>query len=81
MGLPGAIYMYVTIIFKDLFLSNRLTNQSQILYETFIEKENQCVHKQFRSHDQDGRHALWHIIMIKALQNLLSFSMPLFSFL
>ena len=30
---PGAFYMYtyITIIFKDLFLYNRLANQSQIL--------------------------------------------------
>ena len=27
---PGDIYMYITIIFKHLFLLNRLANQSQI---------------------------------------------------
>ena len=39
----GAIYMYITIIFKRL--RNSLSNQSQILYEGFIGRGNQCVHE------------------------------------
>ena len=42
---PGAIYMYITIIFKDLFLRNHLANQIQILYEASIGKGNQCLYK------------------------------------
>ena len=37
---PGAIYMYITIIFKDLFLSNRSANHSQILLEASIGSGN-----------------------------------------
>ena len=41
---PGAIYMYISIIFKRLLLWNRLANQSQILCEASIEWGNQCVY-------------------------------------
>ena len=40
---PGAIYMYITMIFKHL--RNCLANESQILYEAFIGRGNQCVHE------------------------------------
>ena len=56
---PGAIYMCITIICKDLLL-NCLANQSLISYEASMGRGNQCVHKQSRPHDQDGRHAhIW----------------------
>ena len=38
---PGAIYMYITIIFKHRLLWNRLANQSQILCEASMEWGNQ----------------------------------------
>ena len=37
---PGAIYMYITKIFKHLLFLNHLANQSQILCEAFIEWGN-----------------------------------------
>ena len=42
---PVAIYMYmyITTIFNHL--RNRLANQSQILYEAFLGRGNQCVHE------------------------------------
>ena len=36
----SAIYMSITIIFKHLFLLNRLANESQILCEGFLGSEN-----------------------------------------
>ena len=52
---PGAIYMYITVIFKDLLL-NRLANQSQTLCGEFLGRMNESLYKWSRSHDQDGRH-------------------------
>ena len=52
---PGAIYMYMTIIFKHLLL-NRSDNQSQTLCEASLERGNESLYKWSRSHDQDGRH-------------------------
>ena len=52
---PGAIYMYMTIIFKHL-LRNRLANQSQTLCGASLERGNESLYKWSRSLDQDGRH-------------------------
>ena len=35
----------------------KLAHQSQILCKASIELGNQCVYKQSRTHDHDGRHA------------------------
>ena len=52
---PGAIYMYITMIFKDL-LRNRLANQSQTLCGAFLGRVNESLYNWSRSHDLDGRH-------------------------
>ena len=53
---PGAIYLYMTTIFKFLLHWNRLANQSQI----WLGRGNESLYKWSRSHDQDGRHAhIW----------------------
>ena len=51
---PGAIYMYMTIIFKHLLLRNRLANQSQTSYGALLGRGNESLYKWSRSHDQDG---------------------------
>ena len=57
---PGAIYLYMTTIFKHLLHWNRLANQSQILCGAFLGRGNESLYKWSRSHDQDGRHAhIW----------------------
>ena len=53
---PGAIYMYMTIIFKDLLLLNCLANQSQTSCGASLGRGNESLYKWSRSHDQDGRH-------------------------
>ena len=40
---PMAINIYIPIIFEHF--RNRSANQSQILYEAFIGRGNQCVHE------------------------------------
>ena len=53
----GDIYMYMTIIFKHLFLWSHLANQSHILCGTFMGKGNvNFVKNGHGSHDQNGRH-------------------------
>ena len=52
---PGAIYMYITMIFKDL-LSNRLANQRQTSCGAFLGRENERLYKWSRSHEQDDSH-------------------------
>ena len=42
---PGAIYMYMTKIFKHLLLYNRLANQSQTLCGVSSERVNESLHK------------------------------------
>ena len=57
---PGAIYLYMTTIFKHLLHWNRLANQSQILCGASLGRGNESLYKWSRSHDQDGRHAhIW----------------------
>ena len=57
---PGAIYLYMTTIFKHLFHWNCLANQSQILCGASLGRGNESLYKWSRSHDQDGRHAhIW----------------------
>ena len=41
--------------FKDLF-RNHLANQSQTSCGASFGKENECLKKWFKSHDQDGNH-------------------------
>ena len=53
---PVAIYMDMTIIFKQLLLLNRLANQSQTLYGASLGRGNDILYKWSRPHDQDGRH-------------------------
>ena len=53
---PGAIYMYITAIFKDLLLCNCLANQSQTLLGALLGGGNESLYKWSMSHDQDGRH-------------------------
>ena len=53
---PGAIYMYITVIFIDLLFLNCLANQSQTLCGAFLGRVNEIVYKWSRSHDQDGCH-------------------------
>ena len=53
---PGAIYIYITVIFKDLLLWYCLANQSQTLYGAFLGRENESLYEWSRSHDQGGRH-------------------------
>ena len=56
----GAIYLYMTTIFKHLLHWNRLANQSQILCGASLGRGKESLYKWSRSHDQDGRHAhLW----------------------
>ena len=58
---PGAIYLYMTTIFKHLLHWNRLANQSQILCGASLGRGNESLYKRSRSHDQDGRHAhIWY---------------------
>ena len=54
---PGAIYLYMTTIFKHLLHWNRLANQSQILCGASLGRGNESLYKWSRSHDQDGHHA------------------------
>ena len=63
---PGAIYLYMTTIFKHLLHWNRLANQSQILCGASLGRGNESVYKWSRSHDQDGRHAhiWWKLLKI-----------------
>ena len=57
---PGAIYLYMTTIFKHLLHWNRLANQSQILCGASLGRGDESLYKWSRSHDQDGRHAhIW----------------------
>ena len=57
---PGAIYLYMTTIFKHLLHCNRLANQRQILCGASLRRGNESIYKWSRSHDQDGRHAhIW----------------------
>ena len=53
---PGTIYMYMTIIFKQLFLRNCLANQSQTLCGASLGRGNESLYKWSRSRDQDGHH-------------------------
>ena len=52
----GAIYMYMTKIFKHLLHLNRLANQNQTFFGVFSGRVNESLHKQSWSHDQDGHH-------------------------
>ena len=52
---PGAIYMYLTKIFKHL-LWKRLANQSQTLCGASLERGNESLYGWSRSHDQDDGH-------------------------
>ena len=54
---PTSIYMYMTIIFKDLFLWNHFANQSQTLCGASLGKASESYYKWSRSYNQDGRHA------------------------
>ena len=42
---PGALYMYITVIFQYLLLLNRLANQSQIVSEVSIGRGDKNVYK------------------------------------
>ena len=53
---PEVIYMYITIIFKDLLLLNRLANQSQTSCGAFLGRKNESLYEWSRSQDQDGSH-------------------------
>ena len=53
---PGAIYMYITVIFKDLLLLNCLANQSQTLCGGSLRRGNENLYEWSWSHDQDGCH-------------------------
>ena len=53
---PGAIYMYMTIIFKHFLHRNCIANQSQTSCGASLERGNESLYKWSRSHDQDGRH-------------------------
>ena len=53
---PGAIYMYMTKIFKYLVSGNSWANQSQTLYGASLGRGNEMLYKWSRSHDQDGCH-------------------------
>ena len=61
---PGAVYMYITIIFKHL-LWNHLANQCQISYESSLGSGKESLCKWYRSHDQAGPY------MVKTFKNLL----------
>ena len=41
---PGAIYMYMTKIFKDLFSGNSLDNQSQTLCGASLGRGNESLY-------------------------------------
>ena len=52
---PGAIYMYISIMFKHLLLGNCLANQSQTSCGASLGRGKESLYKWSRSHDQDGR--------------------------
>ena len=54
---PGAIYMYMTIIFKHhLQYLKPLGQSNQTLCSASLERGNESLYKWSSSHDQDGRH-------------------------
>ena len=53
---PGAIYMYMNVIFKHLLLWNCLASQSQTSYGVSLGNRNKSLYKWSMSHGQDGRH-------------------------
>ena len=62
--------MYMTIMFKQLFLRNCLANQSQTLCGSSLGRGNESLYKWSWSHDKDGHHGYkYQKFLKKLLQN------------